>query len=146
MTRLCNRANIIKRLKTNRAQHHYIILLGRVVQLVRMPACHAGGRRFEPVLGRQHAAIAQQVERILGKDEVGSSNLPSSSNKRAANRKICGSFALISQLFLQHRFSPFLMILKNPTQNPTRGFLEMPGCNETARHFFMLLSSPSERQ
>ena len=26
-----------------------------------------------------HAAIAQQVERILGKDEVGSSNLPSSS-------------------------------------------------------------------
>ena len=29
-----------------------IILFGPVVQLVRMPACHAGGRRFEPVLGR----------------------------------------------------------------------------------------------
>ena len=27
--------------------------LGPVVQLVRTPACHAGGRRFEPVLGRQ---------------------------------------------------------------------------------------------
>ena len=27
-------------------------LRGRVVQLVRMPACHAGGRRFEPVPGR----------------------------------------------------------------------------------------------
>ena len=26
---------------------------GAVVQLVRMPACHAGGRRFEPVPGRQ---------------------------------------------------------------------------------------------
>ncbi len=26
---------------------------GPVVQLVRMPACHAGGRRFEPVPDRQ---------------------------------------------------------------------------------------------
>ena len=26
---------------------------GQVVQLVRMPACHAGGRQFEPDLGRQ---------------------------------------------------------------------------------------------
>ena len=31
--------------------HHFY---GRVVQLVRMPACHAGGRRFEPVPGRQN--------------------------------------------------------------------------------------------
>ncbi len=30
--------------------HHH---RGLVVQLVRMPACHAGGRRFEPVPGRQ---------------------------------------------------------------------------------------------
>ena len=69
---------------------------GPVVQLVRTPACHAGGRRFEPVLGRHSnnkafaflyksgesrtdAAIAQSVERILGKDEVTSSNLVSSS-------------------------------------------------------------------
>jgi hypothetical protein len=27
-----------------------------------MPACHAGGRRFEPVPGRQFAQIAQSVE------------------------------------------------------------------------------------
>ena len=27
-------------------------IFGPVVQLVRTPACHAGGRRFEPVLGR----------------------------------------------------------------------------------------------
>ena len=68
---------------------------GPVVQLVRTPACHAGGRRFEPVLGRHviirlrlvlinadsplYAAVAQSVERILGKDEVTSSNLVSSS-------------------------------------------------------------------
>ena len=36
--------------------------IGPVVQLVRMPACHAGGRRFEPVPGRQFAQIAQSVE------------------------------------------------------------------------------------
>ena len=70
-------------------------MYGSVVQLVRTPACHAGGRRFEPVLSRQldvgllsvfinavlplYAAVAQSVERILGKDEVTSSNLVSSS-------------------------------------------------------------------
>ena len=36
-------------------------------------------------LSARHAAIAQQVERILGKDEVASSNLASSSNP---NRKV----------------------------------------------------------
>gem|GEM_PF-5202114 len=46
---------------------------GPVVQLVRTPACHAGGRRFEPVLGRhrvlecyyhipEYASVAQSVE------------------------------------------------------------------------------------
>ena len=45
-------------------------MYGPVVQLVRTPACHAGGRRFEPVLGRQGilpvslkiASVAQLVE------------------------------------------------------------------------------------
>ena len=32
-----------------------------------------------------HAAMAQSVERVLGKDEVGSSNLPSSSKKSGLN-------------------------------------------------------------
>ena len=55
---------------------------GPVVQLVRTLACHARGRRFEPVPGRHNifAAMAQAVERILGKDEVGGSSPPSSSN------------------------------------------------------------------
>ena len=62
-----------------------------MVQLVRTPACHAGGRGFKSLLGRhtmpltlrgiKFAAIAQSVERILGKDEVSSSNLDSSSKK-----------------------------------------------------------------
>ena len=52
---------------------------GPVVQLVRTLACHARGRGFEPHAGRHLAAIAQSVERILGKDEVSSSNLLSSS-------------------------------------------------------------------
>ena len=67
---------------------------GPVVQLVRTPACHAGGRRFEPVLGRQtsrslktgsdlYAAIAQSVERVLGKDEVPGSNPGSSSSRNS---------------------------------------------------------------
>ena len=32
------------------------ILHGPVAQLVRVPACHAGGRGFEPLLGRYQAA------------------------------------------------------------------------------------------
>ncbi len=46
-------------------------LNGPVVQLVRMPACHAGGRRFEPVPGRHfkimNADINQQRKVLLEK-------------------------------------------------------------------------------
>ena len=35
---------------------------GPVVQLVRTPACHAGGREFEPHPGRHFASVAQSVE------------------------------------------------------------------------------------
>ena len=38
------------------------IQYGAVVQPVRMPACHAGGRGFEPLLRRHFAQIAQSVE------------------------------------------------------------------------------------
>lgn len=55
---------------------------GPVVQSVSTPACHAGGRRFESVPGRQfrYADMAQAVERVLGKDEVGGSSPPISSS------------------------------------------------------------------
>ena len=50
---------------------------GPVVQLVRTPACHAGGRRFEPVPGRHYASVAQLVEqgtenpRVIGSIPIG---------------------------------------------------------------------------
>ena len=53
---------------------------GRVVQLVRMPACHAGGRRFEPVPGRQYADVAQPAEQLICNQQVGGS-IPSISSK-----------------------------------------------------------------
>ena len=46
-------------------------------------------------LSARHAAIAQPVERILGKDEVASSNLASSS-KRTPNLSGCGVLFLVS--------------------------------------------------
>ena len=55
--------------------------IGPVVQLVRTPACHAGGRRFEPVLGRQFASVAQSVEqrtenpRVVGSIPTGGTNM-----------------------------------------------------------------------
>ena len=52
---------------------------GRVVQLVRMPACHAGGRRFEPVPGRQYADVAQPAEQLICNQQVGGS-IPSISS------------------------------------------------------------------
>ena len=72
---------------------------GPVVQLVRTLACHARGRRFEPVPGRHfYAAVAQSVERILGKDEVGGSNPPSSSRKQLISSEI-GCFSLLFATF-----------------------------------------------
>ena len=50
---------------------------GPVVQLVRTLACHARGRRFEPVPGRHYASVAQLVEqgtenpRVIGSIPIG---------------------------------------------------------------------------
>ena len=64
---------------------------GLVVQLVRMPACHAGGRRFEPVPDRQLFKKSNQlymricwcgstVEQLICNQQVGGS-IPSTSSK-----------------------------------------------------------------
>ena len=86
---------------------------GPVVQLVRTLACHARGRRFEPDPGRQFAGIAQAAERILGKDEVGSSSLPISSIKNRLIKPFFGSgldFFMsenVSLVFIWSLFSHF---------------------------------------
>ena len=41
-----------------------------------MPACHAGGRGFEPLPGRQHALVAQSVEQQTENLRVGGSIPP----------------------------------------------------------------------
>ena len=56
---------------------NYPLQYGPVAQLVRAPACHAGGRRFEPDPGRFYASVAQSVEqgtenpRVIGSIPIG---------------------------------------------------------------------------
>ena len=106
---------------------------GAVVQLVRTPACHAGGRGFKS-LPRRHffdlphgrspaggasfsaspipfAAVAQSVERILGKDEVGGSNPPSSSTKSLEPQRVQG-FLCFDRNFCSFVFQHFSNIEK----------------------------------
>ena len=86
---------------------------GLVVQLVRTLACHARGRGFEPHPGRQlystaHAGMAQSVEHILGKDEVTSSILVTSSKGIARSQDtVDGHFGFFGTFFRPHPFSQF---------------------------------------
>ena len=57
------------------------MVYGPIAQLVRAPACHAGGRRFEPVLGRQNALVAQLVEQQTENLPVGGSIPPQGTTK-----------------------------------------------------------------
>ena len=50
----------------------------------------------------KNAAIAQSVERILGKDEVASSNLASSSKNRQASTEDCRFLLVTYSLFTLH--------------------------------------------
>ena len=57
-------------------------IFGPVVQLVRTLACHARGRRFEPVPGRQFfASVAQSVEQGTENPRVDGS-IPSGGTKK----------------------------------------------------------------
>ena len=56
---------------------------GPVVQLVRTLACHARGRRFEPVPGRQFASVAQSVEQGTENPRVDGSIPSGGTNKYA---------------------------------------------------------------
>ena len=60
-------------------------ICGLVVQLVRMPACHAGGRRFEPVPGRQL---------FFEKNRLHKMNKPVCAVMHKINKPVCaGNFA-----------------------------------------------------
>ena len=69
---------------------------GPVVQLVRMPACHAGGRGFEPHPDRHfyflalYASVAQSVEQRTENPRVGGSIPPGGTNK-------CGSGSVVER-------------------------------------------------
>ena len=65
---------------------------GPVVQLVRTPACHAGGREFEPHPGRQFASVAQLVEQGTENPRVGGSIPPG-----GTNNQICGSGSVVER-------------------------------------------------
>ena len=60
---------------------------GAVVQSVRMPACHAGGRGFEPLPRRHFALVAQSVEQETENLRVGGSIPPQGT--------ICGSSSVV---------------------------------------------------
>ena len=77
---------------------------GPVVQLVRTLACHARGRRFEPVPGRhKFASVAQLVEqrtenpRVVGSIPTGGTNadLAHLVERRLAKAKVAGSSPVI---------------------------------------------------
>ena len=59
------------------------LLCGPVVQLVRTPACHAGGRRFESVLGR-HFLLGSSEPKVLA-------SVAQSVEQRTENPRVVGS-------------------------------------------------------
>ncbi len=65
---------------------------GPVAQLVRAPACHAGGRGFEPHPGRHlHASVAQSVEqRTENPRVVGSIPTGGTSGNNSMEPLLCG--------------------------------------------------------
>ena len=74
---------------------HQFVFYGSVVQLVRMPACHAGGRGFEPHPSRQHASVAQSVEQGTENPCVDGS-IPSGGTIDK-NNFICGSGSVVER-------------------------------------------------
>ncbi len=81
-------------------------LHGPVVQLVRMPACHAGGRGFEPHPDRQYffcryASVAQSVEQRTENPRVGGSIPPGGTihifKRCEYNIKRCGSGSVVER-------------------------------------------------
>ena len=85
---------------------------GPVVQLVRTLACHARGRGFEPHPGRHFfAVVAQQAEHFLGKDEVTSSILVTSSKGIARSQDtVDGHFGILGNIFQIASFFAIMLL------------------------------------
>ena len=81
-------------------EQQQLLQYGPVAQLVRAPACHAGGRRFEPDPGRRrfrvsendlYASVAQSVEQGTENPRViGSIPIGGTSQGNPAGFPICG--------------------------------------------------------
>ena len=73
---------------------------GQVAQLVRVSACHAEGRGFDPLLGRHFfAGLAQLAERLICNQQVvGSSPIASSKRKPPFKVVFLCSFFVFSLL------------------------------------------------
>ena len=81
---------------------------GPVVQLVRMPACHAGGQGFEPPSDRHFASVAQLVEqgtenpRVVGSIPIGgtiSADLAHLVERDLAKVEVAGSSPVIRSIW-----------------------------------------------
>ena len=79
------------------------VQFGPVVQLVRMPACHAGGRGFEPHPDRHlFASVAQSVEQGTENPRVGGSIPPGGTIHiflicEYNNNMLCGSGSVVER-------------------------------------------------
>ena len=90
--------------------HLLIVCNGPVAQLVRAPACHAGGQGFEPPYRRQFASVAQLVEqgtenpRVVGSIPTGGTqyaDLAHLVERNLAKVEVAGSSPVIRSR-LQH--------------------------------------------
>ncbi len=95
-------------------------IFGSVVQLVRTPACHAGGRGFEPHPSRHYASVAQLVEqgtenpRVVGSIPTGGTIFNNQKPKRChadlahlverdlAKVEVAGSSPVIRSILWRH--------------------------------------------
>ena len=100
---------------------------GPVVQLVRMPACHAGGRGFEPHPDRQFifyfmvrlkfASVAQSVEQRTENPRVGGSIPP------GGTIFICGSGSVVERHLAKVNVASSNLVFRSKRQKTLRRLL-----------------------
>ena len=91
--------------------HHF----GPVVQVVRTPACHAGGRGFEPHPGRQNAFVAQSVEQGTENPCVGGSIPPEGT--------ICGSGSVVERHLAKVNVASSNLVFRSKDKRRSASFI-----------------------